>query len=299
MSISKDLTVYAKTISEDTEHGASHLLKVAAGSLHTALMKNPKADPLEIRGAAKEFAIRMIHSQRQMASVLNFCNNLLLAIDGIKDDTSLFRQLKDYSLGVSKSSADALSKIAVHSDESIKGSTFMTHSRSSTLLTFLTGIKGRRDFLVFVTTSRPGSEGKLLAGELSVAGVRTVLIEESESMTFLPSVSALLVGADAIIPSGVVNKVGTHMLALAAKEKGIPVYCLAERMKIWPFDEPIFSNLNPDPLKPRVRETIFEIVPGSLFELIVMETGPTTFEKLLLERKELEIAPEIRKLVKV
>jgi len=299
MSISKDLNVYAKTISEDMEHGASHILKVAAGSLHTALLKNPKADPVEVRGAAKEYAIRMIHGQRQMACVLNFCNNLLLAIDGTKDDASLPKELRDYSLKVSNGSTDALSKIAVHSDEAISGSVFMTHSRSSTLFTFLTRIKGRKDFIVFTTTSRPGSEGKLLSGELSVAGVRSVLIEDSEAMMHMAGVSALLVGADAIIPGGVVNKAGTHMLALAARELGIPVYCLAERMKIWPFDEPILSNVRPEPHKARIGETLFEVIPGSLFEMIVLETGPTTFSSISLDRKEFDIAPEIRNLLKI
>ena len=299
MSLSKDLADYAKAITDDKEHGASHLLKVAAGSLNTALLKNPKTDPLEVRAAAKEYAVRMIHGQRQMASVLNFCNNLLLTIEATKDDASLLKELKNYSLGISKNSSEALAKISTHANESVIGSVFMTHSRSSTLLAFLTGIKKRKDFLVFVTTSRPGSEGKLLAGELSVAGVRSVLIEESEAMAHMGAVSALLVGADAIIPSGVINKVGTHMLALAARERGIPVYCMTERIKIWPFDEPIVSNLNIDASKTHVGETLYELTPGSLFELIILETGPTTFEKISLERKEMDIVPEIRKLVKV
>jgi len=44
---------------------------------------------------------------------------------------------------------------------------------------------------------------------------------------------------------------------------------------------------------------LFELVPGSMFDLIVCETGPTTFEKIALERKEMDIAPEIQKLVKI
>jgi len=223
MSLSKDLAGFANTISEDTEHGASHILKIAAGSLHTALLKNPNADPAEVKVAAREYAVRMLHSQRQMACVLNFSNSLLLALHSAKDDSALSKELKDFSVSVSKSSASALLKIASHAKEAVSGSSFMTHSRSSTLLGFLTSVKDRKDFIVYVTQSRPGSEGRLLAGELAVAGIRSVLIEDTEATRYLPESSAMLVGADALIPSGVVNKIGTRMMALAAHEIGVPV----------------------------------------------------------------------------
>lgn len=298
MSLSKDLAGFANNISEDTEHGASHILKIAAGSLHTALLKNSKADANEVKIATRDYAVRMIHSQRQMACVLNFSNSLLLAVQAAKDDSALAKDLKEFSVSVSKNSSDALSKIAVHSREAISGSVFMTHSRSSTLLGFLTAIKDRQGLIVYVTQSRPGSEGRLLAGELAVAGVRSVLIEDTEAMRYLPESSALLVGADALIPSGVVNKIGTRMMALAARDLGIPVYCLMEKIKIWPFDEPILGNINLATSNKR-GDLLFELVPGSIFDGIVLETGLTTFEKIVLERKEIDIAPEIRKLVKI
>ena len=298
MSLTTDLANFAKGISEDAEHGASHILKMAAGSLHTALIKNQKAEPAEVKGAVREYAIRMIHGQRQMACVLNFSNNLLLALSSITDDSKLSKELKSFSINVSAGSAEAISKIASHSKEAISGSSFMTFSRSTTLLSFLTTIRERGDLMVYVSQSRPGSEGRLLSGELSVAGVRSILVEDAEAMRYLPETSALLVGADAFIPSGVVNKVGTRMLALAAHELEIPVYCLAERIKIWPFDEPILNSITPGSSKMR-GNTLFELVPGSLFDSIVFETGPTTFEKIALDRKEIEIAPEIRKLIKV
>jgi translation initiation factor 2B subunit (eIF-2B alpha/beta/delta family) len=299
MSISSDLALYAKSISEDLEHGASQILKVAAGSLHTAILKNPNATPDELRAAARDFAIRMVHGQRQMASVLNFSNALLLEVDSSKDGAVLTKELKEYSMSISKSSSDALSRIATHANELIPGTRFMTHSRSSTLFNFFNSIKRKRDLLVYATQSRPGSEGRLLAGELAVAGIRTVLIEDAEAMTHLPDTSALLVGADAIIPSGIVNKVGTRMIAIAARDLGIPVYCLSERIKIWPFDEPILNNLKARVANSKSGDTIFEIIPGSLFDRIVLETGPATFDSISIDRKEITIAPEIRKLVGV
>ena len=298
MSLTEDLAIYARGISEDLEHGASHILKIAAGSLHTALLKNPKAGSAEVKGAVKEYAVSMMYGQRQMACVLNFSNTLLLAINSANEGANLYKDLKEFSIGISTGSTEALSKIASHSKETISGSSFMTYSRSTTLLGFLTSIKGRGGLMIYVAQSRPGSEGRLLAGELAVAGVRSVLIEDSEAMRYLPETSALIVGADAFIPSGVVNKAGTRMVALAARDLGIPIYCLAESIKIWPFDEPILSSIASGTSKVR-GGMLFELIPGSMFDKIILETGPTTFEKIALDRKEIEIAPEIRKLLKI
>lgn len=299
MSLSQDLASSAKTITEDMEHGASHILKIAAGSLHTALLRNPTATPLEVRGATKEYALRLISGQNQMATILNFCNLLLLEVEDPKGNADLAKNLREYAMRVSKDSTEALARIASHASDLIDGSLFMTHSRSSTLLHFLIKIRERQGFGVFVTQSRPGAEGRLLAGELAVAGIRSVLIEDAETMRYLPKTSAMLVGADAIIPSGVVNKAGTHMMALAARELGIPVYCLTETTKIWPFDEPIFSIVTMEPSSPMNGRGLFEMIPGSVFKSIVLETGPTTFGQISVKRDAVRVAPEIRKLAKL
>ena len=297
MSISQDLATFAKTISDDMEHGASHILKIAAGSLHTAILKNPNATPLEIKGAVKEYALRLISGQRQMATILNFCNLILLEVEESKDEAALGKTLRDYSLRVTRDSTEAMAKIAAHAERIIEGGQFMTHSRSSTLLHFLIRLRGRTGLLIYVTQSRPGAEGRLLAGELAVAGIPAVLIEDAESMKYLPRTSALLVGADAVIPGGVVNKVGTHMMALAAKELGIPVYCLTETTKIWPFDEPIIKSISTEQSTPLSGSGMFEMIPGSVFEAVILESGPVAFDKISINREDIKIAPEIRKLV--
>jgi len=297
MSISQDLATFSKAISDDIEHGASHILKIAAGSLHTSLLKNPNATPLEIKGAVKEYALRLISGQRQMATILNFCNLLLLELEESKDETALGKNLREYSLSVTRDSTEAMAKIAAHAEKAIEGSQFMTHSRSSTLLHFLIRMRGRAGLITYVTQSRPGAEGRLLAGELAVAGIPTILIEDAESMKYLARTSALLVGADAVIPGGVVNKVGTHMMALAAKELGIPVYCLTETTKIWPFDEPIIRSISMEQSAPISGGGVFEMIPGSAFKAIILESGPVAFDKISINRENIKIAPEIRKLV--
>ncbi|HDP97237.1 MAG TPA: hypothetical protein ENN25_06065 [Euryarchaeota archaeon] len=298
MSLSEDLAIYARTIAGDIEHGASHILKIAAGSLRTALSKNSNAPTKEVHGATREYALRLVSAHRRMAPILNFCNEVLLILQSHdeKDDT-VAAKLLQYTLNTSKESSNALENVAAHASRSISGNQFMTHSRSSTLLHFMTKVRDRDDLTIFVTQSRPGAEGRLLAGELSVAGIRTILFEDAEVMRYLDRVSALVVGTDALIPSGIVNKVGTHMISLAAREMGVPVYCLTESIKIWPFDHPILEGMARGAISPLGGMEFFELVPSSMFHAIVLETGPTTFDEIIMGTENVRIAPEISRLV--
>lgn len=298
MSLSEDLAIYARTISGDIEHGASHILKIAAGSLRTALTKNSDARPKEVVGAAKEYALRLVSAHRRMAPILNFCNDVLLILQSHDEtDDTVSARLINYSLKVSQKSANALESVAEHASRAISGNQFMTHSRSSTLLNFLTRIRDRENLTVFVTQSRPGGEGRLLAGELSVAGIRTILFEDAEVMRYLDRVSALLVGTDALIPSGIVNKVGTHMISLASRELGIPVYCLTESTKIWPFDHPILEGMAKGAMSPLGGMEFFELVPSTMFHRIILDTGQMTFDEIIMGTDNVQIAPEIARLV--
>jgi len=110
----------------------------------------------------------------------------------------------------------------------------LTHSASQacrqTLITW--GSEGRE---VVVTESRPGLEGVGLARELATAGLRVTLITEAQIGLFLPRCDALLVGADAITDDNrLINKAGTWLAVLAAREAGVPAYAVAQTCKIAP-----------------------------------------------------------------
>jgi len=297
MTLSGDLALFAKTISEDTEHGASHILKIAASSLHTALKRNPNATPSEIRTVVKDYALRLVSGQRQMASILNFSNRLLLELARHEDDKEIGSKIWNFAVGISRESSEALDRIANESSISISGTRFVTHSRSSTLLHFLSKSRNRKNLVVRCTFSRPGGEGRLLSGELAVAGVNAELIEDAEVMRYLQECDAMLIGADAIIPKGVVNKVGTYMISLSAKEFGVPIYCLTDSMKLWPFNEPIEKALRSNGARLVPGLDLFEITPGSLITKVIIETGLTDFRSIKFDANARAIAPEIRKLI--
>lgn len=298
MTLAGDLSLFAKTIAEDTEHGASHILKIAVSSLHTALKRNPKTSPEDIHMLVKEYALRLVSGQKQMASILNFSNRLLIELGESEGDKNIEKRILDFTNAILRESSDALIRISNESSAEISGSKFMTHSRSSTLFNFLTQLKNRKGMTIYSTFSRPGGEGRLLSGELSVAGIYSELIEDAEAMKYLPECDALLIGADAIIPKGIVNKIGTYMLCLCAQEMRVPVYCLTDSMKLWPFNEPIEKSLRSKGARLMSGIDLFEITPGALVTKIIFETGPIEFRDIRFEANIASIAPEIKQHLK-
>ena len=110
----------------------------------------------------------------------------------------------------------------------------LTISRSASVVRTLRPARLR---LVTCMRSDPGGEGERMAE--AIAGfARTRIIPDEEAIRLVPS-STVLIGADAIGPGGVVNKVKTRALAEAASARGIPVYAVAGTTKFLAADLPI------------------------------------------------------------
>jgi ribose 1,5-bisphosphate isomerase len=118
------------------------------------------------------------------------------------------------------------------------GSTIMTHCHSS----LSTGIileahKQNKDIRVFCTETRPLYQGRITAKELVEAGITATQVVDSAMRWVLNrhDVDIVITGADAITSQGtVINKIGTRLLALAAKEMDIPFYTAINLLKYDP-----------------------------------------------------------------
>jgi translation initiation factor eIF-2B subunit delta len=122
------------------------------------------------------------------------------------------------------------------------GALVATYSRSSAVEGALLEARrhGRR-FRVLLSEARPALEGLDLARALCAAGVECVLAADAMLPMLLARAQVLLIGADAVTPSGLVHKAGTYPLLLAARELGVPAYALAARAK---FLDPLPGTLS-------------------------------------------------------
>ncbi len=118
------------------------------------------------------------------------------------------------------------------------GSTIMTHCHSSLSTgVILEAHNQGKDIQVFCTETRPLYQGRITAKELVEAGITTTQVVDSAMRWVLNrhDVDIIITGADAITSQGtVINKIGTRLLALAAKEMDIPFYSAINLLKYDP-----------------------------------------------------------------
>jgi len=147
---------------------------------------------------------------------------------------------------------------------------------------------------VLVDETRPRLQGsRLTAWELEQYGIPYTIITDNMAGYFLRSgqVQKVLFGADRIAANGdVANKIGTYMLALAARDNGVPVYSVAPTSSIdltladgslisieeRDPDEVLGIQFHGERVAPegaKARNPAFDVTPNRLITAIVTENG--------------------------
>jgi translation initiation factor 2B subunit (eIF-2B alpha/beta/delta family) len=143
-----------------------------------------------------------------------------------------------------------------------------------------------RTVRAIVGESRPRLEGRDTARVLAAAGIEVWLVADAALPLLVSQASAVWIGADAVTELGVLNKIGSYTLALAAREHGVPLWAIATRRKLLPAATPALRIREMPPAEvwddppPRVRprNVYFEMVPAALLRGVVVEDavlGPT------------------------
>ncbi|XP_067946323.1 translation initiation factor eIF2B subunit alpha-like isoform X2 [Watersipora subatra] len=130
-------------------------------------------------------------------------------------------------------------KIATYGSPHIKEkAVILAHSRSRVVLALLTEASKTKKFKVFVTESLPGKSGTEMAEDLRGCNIEAEVILDAAIGYIMEKIDLVLVGAEGVVASGgIINKIGTFSIAMAAKAFNKPVYVAAESFK--------FSSLYP------------------------------------------------------
>lgn len=160
-----------------------------------------------------------------------------------------------------------------------------THCHSSTVTHLLRKAKETgKSFEVICTETRPALQGRITAKEMLALGVKTTMIVDSAAATFIENADLVMVGADAITAEGnVINKIGTRMIALLAREAGKPFYIVSELLKFDPetvggsnerIEERSTNEIWKDaPEKLLIRNPAFDVTRSDFIHGIVCEEG--------------------------
>jgi translation initiation factor eIF-2B subunit delta len=263
-------------IREDNRSGATQLAQKGAQLLLDCL-KSEKAEEIWALGKA------LIDAQPSMAPMVNLVNCLFAAINALEDpqavrdkgSVAVQKFLDDLITGAEKIKANALPILK-------EKKKVMTHSYSSTIIEVLGYAQGIE---VICPESRPLLEGLKTAKELGKKGIRVWIVVDSAAPSLMSECDMVIVGADAITPEGILNKIGTYALALAARDNRVPFYALAGTEKFLPppfaqalriedrDPKEVTHEAIPNSPNSRVENRYFDITPLDLVTGVVTQEG--------------------------
>lgn len=222
-------------IAEDNVSGAVEIAEKSAEVLVRLARAEDAADDAWLRAALLEAGWALIRVHPTMAPLVNLINEALWKIDRAKPgsarraiDTAaneFKRRLRVHEAAIAESALRLIPE----------DGTVLTNGRSTTVRAALRHAQraGRR-FKVICAESRPGCEGRALAGELAAGGLPTTAVIDALAIAMAGKAQLVLVGADHLSGSGLSNKVGTYGMALAAQAAGVPMYTLCSSEKFLP-----------------------------------------------------------------
>lgn len=248
-------------------------------------------------GAIEAAALALVDAQPSMASIFNLADQVLWRSG---DPPGAAAVCQEFARGLKENVA----YVAQEAGKLIPAEgTVLTHSSSGTVREALlqAGAGGKR-IRVIATESRPTCEGRSLAGLLAEAGMAVTLIVDAATSLFVPRADLVLVGADAVSPAGLLNKIGTRSVALAAQAAAKPIYSLCDSSKILRGDVPLPEEAPRDPAEllagfvlPGVEAAnyYFEWTPLRLITGIVIEAGIYTADELRESTREVVLHPAL------
>lgn len=225
-----------RTLEKDREHGASVLAEDAVRALEAAWRDAPGASAAAAADAVAPFARALRAARPSMPVVTNLVNYAMdRALAGAWPATAAEQRERGAraAAAVLDEAVRARGAAAKRAAEVVRGRV-LTLSASETVLKALRAAsRAGRVTRAIVGEGRPGFEGRALAKSLAAEGLDTTLVVDAALGLHVAEADVVLVGADAVLPDGsVVNKVGTFLAALAARERGVPFHAVADSFKV-------------------------------------------------------------------
>lgn len=301
----EDYRQVAEGISNMVVRGAPAIGASAAFGLSLAAQQS-RANKVDDLIADLNEAADILNAARPTASNLNWAlERILSEIASIEGDVDDIKQaVLDQAQTIADEDIEINKRMARHGASLIDdGDTIIHHCNTGALATVDWGTalgvirmahELGKNVHVLVDETRPRLQGsRLTAWELEQYGIPYEIISDNAAGFFLSNgkVQKVFFGADRVAANGdVANKIGTYMLALAAKDNNVPAYSVVptstidltlERGELIPIEErnpQEVLNITSDgrrvaPKSAKARNPAFDITPHKLISAIVTENG--------------------------
>lgn len=174
-----------------------------------------------------------------------------------------------------------------------KNEIIFTHCHSTNVVNALIYAKkkGKR-FEVYNTETRPLFQGRKTAKEFAEAKIKVTMFVDSalddalSGQQGMKRVNKVFLGADALLKNGIINKIGSELIAKIARENKIPVYIIADSWKFSKNKIPLEQrNLNEiwdkAPKNVKLKNPAFEFVNKKYITGIITEFGLMKYDKFV------------------
>jgi len=206
-------------LADDEESGASEIAQRAAHAL------------AEIEGDRLPDAIEaLLRGHPEMGTLWRLASEVLVASDAATGARAFLARLAD--------DANAVPVLAPILPDRI-----LTISCSETVRDV---VKMREPKEVRCMSSQPGGEGMEMMGMLA-AYTDASVIDDDEAIQGCPA-DAVVVGADAVTPTMLLNKMKTRQIAESARDHGIPCFSVTGETKFIPVELPFSPPFQPTSL---------------------------------------------------
>jgi ribose 1,5-bisphosphate isomerase len=271
-------------IETDRTHGASELAVMALDGLKM-FAETWQGDSVDHFCADLQLLIAELRSVRpSMVAIANLVDGFGHQIQTVSkyDLTDCRESAIKVATQLVEAAEQASQQTAIEAAKMIEeNEVLMTHSLGS-MIKRVFAMVSDRSVKAIVTESRPGNEGQLLAEYLSSLKIETCYITDAQIGLWVPMADKIIIGADSILSDGtVVNKSGTSLLALVARENDVPVYVCCESFK-WTEtnrDQLELEEMDPEELglppmdHVAARNIYFDITPAEFITAWVSELG--------------------------
>jgi len=284
MKIRNQIAALVRPIEEDLLSGAAEISLRAITIFQAVLNLDTTTEVNLLRATLIETAQALLSAQPAMAPLFQLCNQVLSSAEKAKSADTLRIDCLKTLTAYEKKLCDDVAKIAEHVLDVIPpGELIFAYSFSSTVVSCLLSARARgRYFRVVCTESMPSMEGRKLASQLAQGKIEVIYTYDTAMGLVLPNCSVAFMGCDCVGAPGLVNKAGSLLLALACKDMGIPLYCLASTDKFVSEDR-LFQFENHErpgsevwrdaPEGVRVLNRQFELIPVNYISGIITEKG--------------------------
>jgi len=175
-----------------------------------------------------------------------------------------------------------------------------THCHSTNVTNALIYAKKKgKKFEVYNTETRPLFQGRKTARELRKAGIKVTMFIDSALGVALSKeqgtkkADKVFLGADALLKKGIINKIGSELVAQVARNNKIPFYIVADSWKFTKQKVPreqrkLTEVWDTAPKNIKVKNPAFEFVPKKYIKAIISELGTLSYGEFIAKRQKLK-----------